>query len=288
MNTTKAVLRLEQRMRPLLARPWVLHSLGSMRRRLEARGLADLNVTIDGFRLTGGLADRRLLACVQEKTFEPLSLQLWQKGIAPGTKVVDIGAHVGVYSLFAAQAAGTEGQIWAVEPNPVSRRLLVKNVRSNGLQNVTVIASALSDRNGTSTLHVRPGDRMQSSLVAVDAGSEHDVSVRVARLDDLIPPDIDIDIVKMDAEGSEPAILRGMARLLPKVRMMIIESNANCLYQARSSPDALHAILMTSGFEVHLIDEQSQRLSPWSHEHVNRRSINLLATRASSIGIALE
>jgi len=285
-NATKVLIGLERRIRPLLARPFVLHAFGSLRRMVERLGFADLTVERDGLRITGGISDRNMLASVEAKTFEPFTLSQWESMIEPGSVVIDVGAHVGIFTLLASAAVGPQGRVWAIEPNPTSLRLLAHNVKSNALDNVTVLNAALSDENGTSTLHVRPGDRMQSSLVAVEAGSELDVAVRVARLDDLLPRDVRVDVLKVDAEGSEPAILRGMTRLLPGVRALIVESNPNCLRQAGSSPTELHSMLVDAGFDVFVIDEETKRLIPCPAAGLSTilddRFINLLAKRQAS------
>lgn len=277
-NATKILIWAERRIKPLLANPFVLRWFGKLRRAVERLGFADLTVTRDGLRITGGISDRNMLAWVEAGTFEPFSLGLWESLIEPGMTVVDVGAHIGIFTLLAARRVGPGGKVWSIEPNPTSLRLLNRNVRANALDNVTVCHAALSDTNGTSTLHVRPGDRMQSSLVAVEAGSELDVSVRISRLDDLVTSET-VHVVKVDAEGSEPAILRGMTRLLPTVRALIVESNPNCLRQAGSSPRELLDMLTDAGFEVRVVDEESETLIPWSEERCERRSVNLAAQR---------
>jgi len=278
MNRAEAFVRVEKRMKPLLAHPRVLHRFGWMRRKLEALGIGTFSVRANGLKVSGGIGDRKLLLLLEKGKFEPLSLPTWRSLLEPGMRAIDVGAHIGSFTLPAAQVVGDKGRVWALEPNPVSFRYLQKNVSDNELGQVTVVQAAVSDHTGSEILHVRPGERMQSSLVAVDAGSETDYKVDVLKLDDLVPLDETVDVLKIDAEGSEPAILRGMARLLPGVRAMIVEQNPDALRQGNSSPTELHDMLVEAGFEVQVMREKADAPVPWTVELADR-AVNLLATR---------
>jgi FkbM family methyltransferase len=137
-----------------------------------------------------------------------------------GKVVYDIGAFQGIMTLFFARRAEA---VIAYEPHPANYERVLENVQLNALRNVTVLNRALGDREGTLTLAYDPrmpgaatGDpaivgQIRGSIPAAAA-----VEVPVTRLDDdlarhnLPQP----DFVKIDVEGMELAVLRGMPKTL--------------------------------------------------------------------------
>jgi FkbM family methyltransferase len=68
--------------------------------------------------------------------------------------VVDIGANIGYYSLIAAEPIGTDGKVYAFEPDPDNYALLVRNVELNGYRNVETVEKAVSSESGFVTLYI--------------------------------------------------------------------------------------------------------------------------------------
>jgi hypothetical protein len=86
-------------------------------------------------------------------------------------------------------------------------------------------------------------------------------------------------MVKMDVEGAEPSVLRGMERILAKVEVMIIESNAERLRAAGSSPSELAVMLAVRGFDVGVIREDKGEVEPWCATLTDHGFANLFAAR---------
>jgi FkbM family methyltransferase len=86
-----------------------------------------------------------VLAQIRCRTFEPFEVQLFKELIEPGMTVLDIGANIGHYTLLAATVVGSEGRVYALEPNPRAVKSLAANVKANRLSNVTVIRKLASD-----------------------------------------------------------------------------------------------------------------------------------------------
>lgn len=131
----------------------------------------------------------------------------------PGTICVDLGANAGFFgALF--QSLGAAAVI-SVEANPeLARRLRLTGER-NGWQNFEVIECAVGDREGTAQLLVQAEDNLGGSCI-VPNGYRHDglIEVPVRTLDQLLNDLAPIQVLKMDCEGSEPAIWRGMHGVL--------------------------------------------------------------------------
>jgi FkbM family methyltransferase len=155
-------------------------------------------------------------ACLTGRT-APAETAVVRAGLSPGGTFVDVGANWGYFTLVAAHAVGPGGRVVALEPDPRVHAELRANVARNGIRTVTVLPVAASDRAGEAVLAgYAEADRNRgvSSLVAAPAGEAAAFPVRTAPLDDVldglgIGP---VDLVKIDVEGAEELVLRGMAR----------------------------------------------------------------------------
>lgn len=143
-------------------------------------------------------------------SYEARKQELFARHVGAGFVVFDIGAHVGFYTLLASVRSGPRGRVVAVEP--VSRNLdyLRRHLEMNSIQNVEVLAVAVSDQIG----EVAFQEGWNSSVGRLDATGTS--RVRTTTLDELVlsgsvaPP----QVIKMDIEGGEAAALRGGKRTL--------------------------------------------------------------------------
>jgi FkbM family methyltransferase len=146
--------------------------------------------------------------------------------LAPGTVFYDIGANIGWYSLLAARVVGPTGHVVAFEPSLSNATLAQGNAAANGFQNVTVVCAALTDEDGWMTFldkgnlqgRIDKDDfEAQAEFRAKrDQRIQHRTPVPVARLDSWLeqtgePPP---GVVKIDVEGAEVGVLKGMAETL--------------------------------------------------------------------------
>ena len=94
--------------------------------------------------------------------------KVYDRFFEPGevSKVVDVGAHVGAYTLRAARKVGKKGIVVSIEPDPLTFRILVANVKMNDLDQVVIPFNiALANFVGKTRLYVNPKDRWGNSLV---------------------------------------------------------------------------------------------------------------------------
>ena len=148
----------------------------------------------------------------------------WEKNVTkvvrdlvrPGATVVEVGANLGYYTLLMARRVGDAGKIYSFEANPQMANLTRKSVNLNGLANrVELINKAASDQVGSlafmiSRQYAGSGHlQVPQSYIATDQTT---LTVETQPLDDL--PIERADVIRLDAEGSEPLILRGATRLL--------------------------------------------------------------------------
>jgi FkbM family methyltransferase len=121
-----------------------------------------------------------------------------------GDVFLDVGAHIGAYTLRAAKRVGESGRVYAVEPDPMNARLLRSSVRVNGFSNVIVIEAAASDVEGDAEFWMHPKGDMSS--VGRMWGGNRLTKVRTIRLSKIINED-DVRLVKVDVEGYEDRII---------------------------------------------------------------------------------
>ena len=185
---------------------------------------------------------------------EPITIE-WIAGFKAEDVLVDVGANVGMYTVWAAKTRGV--RVFAFEPESQNFSLLNRNIFLNGLGGrVNAYCLAMSDSSGLSQLHLsefKPGGSCHSLGEQVDfnhvpmqpAYSQGCVS---ARLDDLVAGGAvyEPDHVKIDVDGFEPKVIAGMQRIIggTKLRSLLIEINQNLADHRQ-----LVADLQASGFK---------------------------------------
>ena len=170
--------------------------------------------------------------------------------LAPGMIFFDLGAHVGFYTLAAAQRVGIHGAVYAFEPLATNFALLAASVAANHFTQVRLERVAVTDRVGAVTLHVPPRDAHNASGFATvmdffpDAASE---TVPTISIDEYTQSrDIPrIDLLKMDIEAAEVLALRGMRKLLTRSRKprILSEVNVTRLQDSGYAPTILYDML---------------------------------------------
>jgi FkbM family methyltransferase len=148
---------------------------------------------------------------VEEGVWEPAETRYLEEILRPGQTFVDVGAHVGYFSVLAAERVGFEGSVIAVEPEPRNLDLLHRNLARNGADRARVIPFAAGARTGWSRLAVDDRNRGGHRLVAGDDG-DGGPWVRCVRLDDVLPARV--DVIKIDAQGYDHEIVEGLTRTL--------------------------------------------------------------------------
>lgn len=141
--------------------------------------------------------------------------------------VLDVGANIGLSTILLARAAQ---RVVAFEPSPANLVYLRRNLASNGITNVEIVAAAVSDQRRTLRFHVAQFGA-GSHVVAeghVQAGSIPTIDVPAVTLDDTVSSPV--SLIKIDAEGHEPDVLAGARSVLARDRPLVYtEINAWCL-----------------------------------------------------------
>jgi FkbM family methyltransferase len=197
-----------------------------------------------------------------------------------GMTVLDVGAHVGQYTLLASGLVGPAGRVIAFEPHPVLGRVLRRNVSRAGCQNVTVLPVALGRAPGPGTLVLHPPDNFGGSSLRPDEASAHharaavDVTTLDEALDRLGGP---VHLAKIDVEGAELDVIDGALGTLaanPGILLIVEFLRHNPLRFGRTV-DGLEARLRELGFQLFTLTPSGLR----RYEPVGELSANVVAVR---------
>jgi len=192
-------------------------------------------------------------------TYDPWLLHLLDRVVRPGDTVLDIGAHKGYVALQLARRAGARGSVLAFEPDPRARACLERHRERNRLPSIRVFAHALGAESGELDFALSNQLGWSSFFPNTTAMPEvaERVSVAVRRLDDLVAEGaiaLDPDrfsFAKLDAEGAEPLVLRGMARVLRETNPTLwIEINRASLAAAGAAPPDIERPLRAAGYSL--------------------------------------
>jgi FkbM family methyltransferase len=207
-----------------------------------------------------------------------------EKYLRPTDRVVDIGANIGIYTLWISRFTKN---IVAFEPDSVNAERLRQQIAMNRLD-ITIEESAVSNINGWANLSCDAD--MENHLV-----SEGGRKVRSVRLDDY--PLNKIDFLKIDVEGAEHLVLQGAERLLSEKSIAVMQLEFNTPDQSSIlEAQKLERGLSRFGYRLFNYDSASNCLVPYalgarSHENAlaiantELVSARLTSNKASSSGL---
>lgn len=178
--------------------------------------------------------------CVDTKTFEGLAyivggeheadvVRVFRTFLTQHSVVLDIGANFGLYTAIGGSVVRRHGRLYAFEGNPRVFESLARTIVANDLYHRPNIVAAnvlVSDKSGRGILHysanLPAGGTM--SDVQPPGGMQRSVEVDMTTIDDFLPEGLPVDLVKIDVEGHEPLVMRGMERTIarsPNIRIVI-------------------------------------------------------------------
>ncbi len=208
-----------------------------------------------GFRMRLDLADpEQLKVYFYGHYHERYEADLVQRLLSGDDVFWDIGANVGYFTLVAATALKNRGRIVAFEPGKNAYARLVANLALNPYRNIQTYPVAVSDREGEAVLHLL-GDIADTSASLYPAGQAQagQEVCRTVALDHFLdseglrPP----DLVKLDAEGAELAVLQGAQKLInDSPPLWLMEMEEKNLQAAGASKAAVAQFLTGCGYRA--------------------------------------
>ena len=176
-----------------------------------------------------------------------------------GEVVVDVGTHIGTYTIPASRLVGSKGKVIAIEAEPSNFNDLLFNLKLNQAHNVVPLNIAAWHREATLDLHLFE-DITSHSVVASPENSPNSIKVRARPLDAILGElgIKEVDWVKVDVQGAEVEVLQGLEKTIshsPNLRL-IIEVHSN------ETREKCLSILKDKGYDVRWISNLHLFASP--------------------------
>ena len=180
-------------------------------------------------------------------TYEKGILAFLQANLRKGDCFVDVGANIGLMSIFASNCVGNEGQVLAYEAHPKTAELLKENIELNQLMNIQVCQYALGSEEGQTKIY----DNWQinrggaSLIVKTEDSIAYDIDIH--RLDAVLSTNLHPKIIKIDVEGFELEVLKGASETIKKFQPILIVEFSEIRENFHESGEQLVEIIKTFG-----------------------------------------
>lgn len=170
---------------------------------------------------------------------EPEATKFFQGILKPNMVVVDVGANVGYYTLMEARVCK---KVYAIEPEPTNYKALQYNIKMNKYENVKTLMAAAGARNSTALLNI-------SSTSNWHKIGDRGIPVQLVTIDSLLNGKR-VDLVRMDVEGYELNVLKGMTETLRYPVTLFLEVHRDFLKAYGQSLEELFEFLTVYKFYV--------------------------------------
>ncbi len=270
---TKLILSYIVRFIPLSWLKWLAQSnLSPNLRNLVQLGLRDRDVTISegvAAGLTFNVGKTNIDAVLGK--YEPPLQQAFLNHLKPGDVVYDIGANVGFFTILAAKLVGSSGKVYAFEPAPENVAIVRRNLKQNNFSHVTVIEKAVFSSTGTAELLLaKYAGGHTLATVGTPPDLDGSLAVQLVSIDYLVdrqeiePP----KFVKIDVEGAEIEVLKGMSQTISQFKPTIIyevddETKEALLAKKRE----IELFLENLNYKITLLDKSYSQIT-WNVENL--------------------
>jgi FkbM family methyltransferase len=179
--------------------------------------------------------------------------------LRPGDNFVDIGANIGLVTLHGASLGA---KVYSFEPNPDVYALLMEHLSLNGLDKSRAFNMGLGESDGTLTLNLYGRHTGKATLVARPEKPARTVSVPIRRGDDVLALNEAPTLFKIDVEGFEASVLKGLGSHLSRRDVaVVIEVSRSWLEAAGSSAEEVHDLLESYGLKPNCFELRESRFN---------------------------
>ena len=217
-----------------------------------------------GMRFARYPIDPESLEVVIEKDFYKPELLAMERLVKKGDTVIDIGANIGLFTVFLSKLVGPKGHLYAFEPILDTYWRMRENLALNRCDNAAAYQQALSNKNGTATMNVFPegygawntfGTPKFGEIIAVSKES-----VPLIKLDSFAKRENlkKVDFLKIDVEGYEYDVLQGARDMLAnnRVKYLSFEISEIPLKGAGRKGEDIFNILKSHGYLAYEYDHK--------------------------------
>jgi len=231
----------------VLLYPYMYLLCGRIPKNLQLLPGSDCRIHHEGFSIL----------CPRDSIFtswEVLQDRIYEKVFVPqkGDTVVDIGAHVGMFSIRAFLAVGTTGKVIAIEPSRDNIECLHRNTEL--IPNITIIPTAVGSTVGSGELSASNASPCHS---LIPDGNKPTETVYVNTLDNILARHRigKVDFIKIDAEGYEYEILLGATKTLKNNKLKLVIASYHDLPAGGPELPYIVHLLRNLDYEMKIIKE---------------------------------
>jgi FkbM family methyltransferase len=189
-----------------------------------------------------------------EPEYEKNNYDFLQKQVKPGMHIIDIGAHLGLFSVVSSQLTGNTGKVVCFEPTPGTYEVLTQTLKMNHCSNVISIHGAVSNKDGTAIFYVSEiGGCNSNSLVEHTTRKKAEqYEVKLFTIDGVVEKySLKPGLIKIDAEGSEWDVLQGGLNTFRDFKpILILALHPDFINRKKDKLEDIWDSLQESGYEI--------------------------------------
>ena len=197
-------------------------------------------------------------------SYDKFESETIRKFLLSGMTAIDIGAHIGYFTILMAKIVGNTGKVYAFDPEPKNFKLLSENLNLNRVTNVKLVNAALSDKEGRTDLFLDDKNLGNPSFAKenIPSGSlSAGIGVHTLTLDSYMDGR-KADFIKIDVQGAEGLIFSGAKKLLSGNLRILMEFWPYGLRNVGTDPLIMLEKLRSSGYNFYIIDSNAKILKP--------------------------
>ena len=197
--------------------------------------------------------------------YDRLTRVILKQVITPSSTCIDVGCHKGEI-LDIMLELSPKGKHFGFEPIPP----LFENLKKKYGHSCTILPYALSDTEGKTTFNYVVNAPAYSGInkrkYAVAQPDIHEIEVEMKLLDDVIPADLPISLIKIDVEGAELGVLKGAKNLLNRTRTIVVfECGLGASEYYGTQPEHIHSFFTSDvKMEIYTLRDYIAKRSPMS------------------------
>lgn len=220
-----------------------------------------------------GQQDKYVSRQIREQgIWEPYETSLVLELLGPGSVFVDVGANLGYFSLIAASLVGDSGRVIAFEPDPANFKLLNASIDLNRFASrIQSVEAGLSDLASEGRLYLSQ-DNMGDHQIYAGEGDRESLPITLLNGTEFLAPLVSqVDLLKVDTQGSEFQVITGLMPLLKnqlKAPRIIIELTPFSLRESGASGAKLIELLASLDLPFWIIDHIEHQLAKTTAEEL--------------------
>lgn len=181
---------------------------------------------------------------------EPVSTKIMQELVRQSETFFDIGANIGYYALMESRLVGDNGKVYCIEPSPSNYDRLISNIKLNGYTNTECFMLGIGDKIGKADMYISPHSNLNSLVPQGNKPTLGKIKINLTTFDKFVKDKKKPDWVRIDVEGYEYYIIKGMQETLKSKQLMKIFIELHPHIMKKEQTLFVLNTLMKNGFEI--------------------------------------